>query len=891
MVQIPQYQAQQGLDVPPTPSINVDDSIGRGLQQAGSAITAYADRVAERTRQKEAFGLQTQSELLNEQLNQQLIEAQRNGTADGSGLHDDFVAKNLTPKTDEFLSQIKDPELKEKWSQKMKVFRETWANNAANKEYEIGNSFSKGKVNEMWSARASGLTQDPGAVDSYLKEMDEVIDQAPNLTTAERLEMKQKMRKDAPVLVAEALKTQDPETYFFAAGKGTEDERQAFITRRLVPAVQAAENVGKDPRAVSGAGAIGMMQVMLPAAEDVAKEIGDKAFLEMTAAQRTEYLMNPDTNMKYGTIYLGMMVKRYKGDAEAALIAYNAGMKNADKWLASGRDYASLPKREETEPYVQKVIGNLGAAKLAVGAATGKASAGARIPIQTGTQAGRQPLDMSNMNETLVDRWEQVQGAFGKAVPVVSANRDAARNEKAGGAKGSQHLHGNAIDVDVSRMSKAERMRLIETASSMGFTGIGVYANSLHFDMRAGPRAMWGPSHHGDSVPAQYQAVRAKHMRGAPGIVVAGGKTTVQTRSLAQGQAGPGIVQADTRSGFVAPVFQSMPANELIRVQNEAETLRAKADKDAMAQSAADAVVQSMGDDPESAYKMLEQINDADVRKDATTLVDQHFARQERIQTQKDKELYEGNYANVYNLIQAGKPEEALKSISHLLPPTKQAELRKMVTEGPVTIDDDRTKDELDGLWMTDPKAFAEKDLTPYFGKLTNATLAAMKGRQEKIQQELQSGTASSATSIRSTINAASGLIDNKLKEIGVKLSADASPSDISYANRIRSMATKELEKLQIKLGRPPLDTEIEEVVKPIFKKTVRKGWVWNDDVTMESVLKDYDDAGVDINTVHQEMMAVRDKRAANGLPTSDFDPTPENLSRALTYYKKKGQQ
>lgn len=62
-------------------------------------------------------------------------------------------------------------------------------------------------------------------------------------------------------------------------------------------------------------------------------------------------------NIRIGTAYLGKQLTRYDGDIEAALIAYNAGPANADKWLNGGRDYALLPKAEETAPYVRKVIG------------------------------------------------------------------------------------------------------------------------------------------------------------------------------------------------------------------------------------------------------------------------------------------------------------------------------------------------------------------------------------------------------------------------------------------------------------------------------------------------------------------------------------------------------
>jgi soluble lytic murein transglycosylase len=67
-------------------------------------------------------------------------------------------------------------------------------------------------------------------------------------------------------------------------------------------------------------------------------------------------LYDPEENVRFGQQYIGALLNRYGGDKEAALVAYNAGFGYADEWLRSGRDYASLPQRQETEPYVKKIM-------------------------------------------------------------------------------------------------------------------------------------------------------------------------------------------------------------------------------------------------------------------------------------------------------------------------------------------------------------------------------------------------------------------------------------------------------------------------------------------------------------------------------------------------------
>lgn len=94
----------------------------------------------------------------------------------------------------------------------------------------------------------------------------------------------------------------------------------------------------------------------------------------------TDNPWDPQENMRVGKDYLNAMLNRYGGDQEAALIAYNAGPGNADKWVASGRNYGALPKRSETEPYVRKILGG-GASPYMAASAQGGAVPAASAPI------------------------------------------------------------------------------------------------------------------------------------------------------------------------------------------------------------------------------------------------------------------------------------------------------------------------------------------------------------------------------------------------------------------------------------------------------------------------------------------------------------------------------
>jgi soluble lytic murein transglycosylase-like protein len=125
------------------------------------------------------------------------------------------------------------------------------------------------------------------------------------------------------------------------AGAVVDYSSEYDISIPLILAVTRQESAF-NPRAVSHAGAQGLMQLMPQTAKECMEDIGKRFY----------NIFDIRTNVQLGTFYLRKMLTKFNEDIELAVKAYNAGPNYVLKVLAE--EYESYP--QETVGYSQKVL-------------------------------------------------------------------------------------------------------------------------------------------------------------------------------------------------------------------------------------------------------------------------------------------------------------------------------------------------------------------------------------------------------------------------------------------------------------------------------------------------------------------------------------------------------
>jgi soluble lytic murein transglycosylase len=140
--------------------------------------------------------------------------------------------------------------------------------------------------------------------------------------------------------------------------------RGSTVEPELLQALMREESA-LDPRALSWAGAVGLTQLMLPTAREVARLLRLKS-------PTVERLFEPSTSIQLGSAYLSSLLHRFEGNVPYALASYNAGASAVQRWRTARPNldldaWVEEIPLAETRGYVKRVVRSWNTYRLLAG--------------------------------------------------------------------------------------------------------------------------------------------------------------------------------------------------------------------------------------------------------------------------------------------------------------------------------------------------------------------------------------------------------------------------------------------------------------------------------------------------------------------------------------------
>lgn len=94
------------------------------------------------------------------------------------------------------------------------------------------------------------------------------------------------------------------------------------------------------------------------------------------------------------------------------------------------------------------------------------------------------------VDSTLVEKLQKLRDRLGISIIITSPYRCEKRNKQVGGAKNSYHMKGLAVDISMNNQI-LDVETIASLAKKIGFTGIGLYDNFIHLDVRVAEFTTW----------------------------------------------------------------------------------------------------------------------------------------------------------------------------------------------------------------------------------------------------------------------------------------------------------------------------------------------------------------------------------------------------------------
>lgn len=233
------------------------------------------------------------------------------------------------------------------------------------------------------------------------------------------------------------------------------------VDPRLVAAIIQTESTF-NPNAKSGAGAMGLMQLM----PKTAKGLGVKNAYD------------PEQNIAGGTKHIADLLKKYNGNVEYALAAYNAGSGNVNAWIKNGQ-MGYIPFKE-TREYAPKVLANYNSISGTSSSPTSSSDSGSKLDTMLSNALGLQgDFKYKKVSGKFKGTYEEfVKGATSDCSQFVQEMFDEFLNINLPRTAAEQSKQGTAVD---KKDLKKGDLVFFETVKGEQASHVGIYTGNGKF--------------------------------------------------------------------------------------------------------------------------------------------------------------------------------------------------------------------------------------------------------------------------------------------------------------------------------------------------------------------------------------------------------------------------
>jgi hypothetical protein len=518
MATIPQYVAGNVLDPRSAPRVSVDTSGADAIRSFGGALGNLGDAL--RVQREQALAGQTEASFSDERAKIGLWAAQRQQELRLSATSDspDYtpaLRKDLASYSQTVLARNPSPEFKAAWARWFPTFQ-AGLELEGMQDATAGLAAKRGTVlTNTLNTHLQVITADPAKFNVvYNRAMDDLAGARSWMTPEQEEKARGEFDRSAKIARAKAAIQLNPEA--FLSDIGVTLPGQPFDPVQTVAnRIMGAES-GFDPGAAndrSSASGVGQF-IDSTWLDTVRKHRPDLAGLpkEEILRLKSDPMLGREMTIAHTRDNADVLINAGQPVTPANLyLAHFAGSDGAVRVLTASDDRSVEsvlgPRAVRDNPQLQgKNIGWLkqwAADKMGVsGGPTAPAlDLGPDTQLDAGTFKSRhytwQDLrndrwSTSTVSSRAVTALDWVTDQFGSKLKITSGYRAPNHPAERAKAQPGQHTHGQAIDIDVSGLSDAERSRVVALFVQAGARGLGHYppgsggAGTIHVDFRAG---------------------------------------------------------------------------------------------------------------------------------------------------------------------------------------------------------------------------------------------------------------------------------------------------------------------------------------------------------------------------------------------------------------------